>query len=752
LSHPFKAIVLGIFIGIIGLVIALIPFGLALEEDAGLTILFKMRGARKNPSDVIVISLDKQTADRMNLPPDIDEWPRSIYSKLIETLVRNKATVIAVDIFFGKSRSSKDDKSFADAIREARNVVLVESLVREKKPLTDQKGIIAGDVTIEKRVPPIRPLASSSVALAPFPLPKVPVKISQYWTFKTAAGDTPTLPVIAFQIYSLEVYEDFIRLFETVAPSQRFHFSKTRDEIIKNRDVVALVKFLRSIFAADHTIGKNMLEELKASKSLSLNDRKKKIITSLIKMYQSADSQYLNFYGPPRSITTISYSQLLQPEGITIDESKKMDFGNKAVFIGSLGAEQSAQKDGFYTVFSQPDGMDISGVEIAATAFANLLEDTPVRPLRFSLFLLTLFLWGMAIGIFCRILPPLISLIFTVGAGVLYLAVILYLFKNAGTWCPLIIPLFMQAPIALFSSLAWKYFDTSKERSKIRTAFGYYLPDNVIDKLLDNISYVKTSSQHVYGTCLNTDAKHYTTLAESMEANAFQNFINRYYEVIFEPVKKHNGVVSNVVGDSMLAMWVTTNPHDDSRKDACRAALEIQRAVARFNQLSGDLQLPTRVGLHSGNFLLSNIGAIDHYEYRPVGDIVNTATRIEGLNKSLGTWVLVSDEVLKGIEGFLARYLGSFLLAGKSKPLGIHELICPKEEAGQRDKDLCEDFAAAFDAFKRQSLAEAIEKFSEIIERHREDGPSHFYMTLCRKYGDKETSEPWDGVIRIDTK
>jgi adenylate cyclase len=733
-------------------VIALIPFGLALEEDTGLTILFKMRGARQNPSDVVVIGLDKQSAKKMNLPTDIDEWPRSIHTNIIETLARNNAAVIAVDIFFSKSHSLKDDTLFADSIRKARNVVLVESLVREKKPLTDQKGITAGDVTIEKNMPPILPLASSSVALAPFPLPKVPVKISQYWTFKTAAGDTPTLPVIAFQIFAFDVYEDFIRLLEAAMPSLTVHIPKTRNELIKNRTVVSTVKSIRNIFLTHHEIGEKMLREMETSKILSVNTRKKQVITSLIKMYQSADSQYLNFYGPPRSITTIPFLQILQADEKTSAALQGNLFSNKAVFIGSSEAEQSAQKDGFYTVFSQPDGLDISGVEIAATAFANLLADTPVKPLRFSIYLMTLFLWGLFIGIFCRLLPAFMSSLFAVGASVLYLATIFYLFKNNGTWCPLMIPLFIQAPIALFSSLAWKYFDASKERTKIRKAFGYYLPDNIIDNLVDNISDVRTSSQYVYGTCLNTDAQQYTTLAESMEPNEFQNFINRYYEIIFEPVKKHDGVVSNVVGDSMLAMWVTTHLHENSRRDACYAAIDIQRAVTRFNQSSGGLQLPTRIGLHSGNFLLSSIGAIDHYEYRPVGDIVNTATRIEGLNKFLGTWVLVSDEVLKEIEGFLTRYLGSFLLAGKSKPLGIHELLCLKGEAEQREKDLCESFAKALDAFKRQTLDEAMEQFSEIMNKYGEDGPSRFYMKHCKKCAEQETTGPWDGVIRIDIK
>ncbi len=271
MTHLFKALVLGVFIGIIGLVIALIPFGLALEEDAGLTVLFKMRGARQNPLDVVVIGLDKRSAEKMNLPPDIDEWPRSIHTNIIETLARHNAAVIAVDIFFAKSHSLKDDTLFADSIRKARSVVLVESLVREKKPLTDQNGITAGDVTIEKNMPPISPLASSSVALAPFPLPKVPVKISQYWTFKTAAGDTPTLPVIAFQIFAFDVYEDFIRLLEASMPSLPVHIPKTRNELIKNRTVVSTVKSLRNIFLTHDAIGEKMLQEMETSKILSVN-------------------------------------------------------------------------------------------------------------------------------------------------------------------------------------------------------------------------------------------------------------------------------------------------------------------------------------------------------------------------------------------------------------------------------------------------------------------------------------------------
>ena len=157
--------------------------------------------------------------------------------------------------------------------------------------------------------------------------------------------------------------------------------------------------------------------------------------------------------------------------------------------------------------------------------------------------------------------------------------------------------------------------------------------------------------------------------------------MNRYYAVLFEPVKRHGGLVQDVVGDSMLAVWATTEPDLSLRSRACLAALDIASAVDRFNAASGRLALPTRIGLHSGQLLLGSVGAMDHYEYRAVGDIVNTATRLEGLNKHLGTRLLVSADVLQGLEGLMSRELGAFLLAGKSRPIVVHELIARAADA-----------------------------------------------------------------------
>jgi adenylate cyclase len=743
---------LGIFIGLVGLIVLLVPFGLVLEEDVGLTLLFKMRGARESPSDVVVVGMDKDSADRMGLPHDFEKWPRSLHAELVEKLVKVGSSVIAFDIFFGEPRPQKEDKIFADSILKARSVVLVESLEREKTPLTDRRGLPAGDINIEKLVPPVSPLAASAVALAPFPLPKVPVKVSQYWTFKTSAGDTPTLPVIAFQVFAREIYGEFISLLELFNPPLLDNLPRTGDELLTAQRVVSTVQTLRSIFQSDRTIAGKMLNELQSRRSLSVSERKMHILRMLIMLYQSPDNQYLNFYGPPQTITTIPYYKVLEIGSKPDVSEEQLELKGKAVFVGHSERLQPEQKDGFYTVFSQPNGLDINGVEIAATAFANVLEDMPVKPHIFRSYLLITLFWGVLIGTLSRLFAAVISAVCVAGVSALYFLAVVKQFTSAGTWYPLVVPLFLQVPMAYFVAVAWKYFDTSKERKNIRSAFKLYLPDEIIDQLIRDIGDVRTSSRFVFGTCLFTDAEEYTARAEDMDPNELRSLINRYYELIFEPVKRHGGVVSNLIGDSMLALWVTVSPHDTSREKACLAALDIEKALLKYRESSDDMSLLTRVSLHSGNFLLSNIGAIDHYEYRPVGDMINTTTRIDGLNKYLGTKMLVSEEVIKGLDGFFTREIGTFLFAGKSRPLVLHELICRNEESSQQQEELRECFANSLDAFRRKSWTEASEKFAEIIERFGDDGPSKFYLNLCEKYRTEPPCESWDGTVQLDRK
>jgi len=755
MSRLLVALITGVLTGLLGLISGLAPFGLEMEEALGLDLLFKLRGIREVPSDVVIVAVDKASADNMNLPVEPEKWPRSQHARLIEKLVEKGAAAIAFDIIFDDPHSRKNDKAFARAIRTAGNVVLAERLIKETVPLNSHQGKRQATANIEKLITPIDPLARAAVGLAPFPLPKVPVKVNQYWTFKTGAGDTPTLPVVVLQVFALQWYGEFVGLWDKVCPSPAEKLPEDRDAIMTGGRVENHVRLLREILMEQPWLAKKMLKEMQNSETQAAHEKAKQILTAITKAYSGPASRYLNYYGPPGTIRTVPYHQVGQNQEKSTVDQHQLDFNGKAVFVGLSERSRLQTQDGFYTVFSQENGIDLSGVEIAATAFANLLEDTPVRPLGLLAHAALFLLWGMLLGILCMRASTVIATGSVIGLSAAYLTLSCYQFGHNGLWFPLVVPLFFQVPLATLGSLWCKYILLEEDRDKIRKAFGYFLPDQVVDQLLTSMPDMRSTGQTVYAICMCTDIEKYTTIADRLDPEDVSNLMNDYFEAVFEPVRQHGGIVSDIKGDSMLAIWVSAQPDAVFRKQACLAALEVAQAVDRFNQSAANrfhtspepLQLPTRIGLAAGEISLGTIGAIDHYEYRPVGSPVNTSARIEGLNKQLGTRLLVSEEVLHQCDGFLSRRLGNFLLVGKTKTTVVYELICRQEDSNDQQRSLCARFTHALGAYDKQCWEEAIVRFKGLITSYKDEGPSLFYASLCERCRQNSPGQEWNGVV-----
>ena len=130
MSRLAKAAILGLLTGLLGLVMSYIPFGLDLEEDVGLSLLFKLRGVRRPPPEVIIVGIDKVSAVDLNLPEKAERWPRSVHARLVDALAQRGAAVIAFDIFFEEPRSPEEDSRFAAAMKNAQNVILCRSIKR----------------------------------------------------------------------------------------------------------------------------------------------------------------------------------------------------------------------------------------------------------------------------------------------------------------------------------------------------------------------------------------------------------------------------------------------------------------------------------------------------------------------------------------------------------------------------------------------------------------------------------------------
>ncbi|HEY4732310.1 MAG TPA: adenylate/guanylate cyclase domain-containing protein, partial [Gammaproteobacteria bacterium] len=480
---------------------------------------------------------------------------------------------------------------------------------------------------------------------------------------------------------------------------------------------------------------------------------RKQMLRSFIKVYQEGQNQYLNYYGPARSIKTIPYYKAISESAGLNDAPGDPDLHNKLVFVGSSEIKQWEQHDGFYSVYSNPQtGLDISGVEIAATATANLLEDSPVRPLSSLAIFLLVLAWGVCLGALCRLLSAGWATLGVFGVCVSYYWIAASQFATGGIWLPIVMPLLIQAPVILFAGVLWTYLDTSRERRNIQEAFGYYLPSKIVDRLIKEGPEFGKGGHLVYGICLYTDAEQYTRLSEQMDPKALGKLMNEYYHAIFAPVKRHEGIVSDVVGDSMLALWTSPHPKREFRVQACHAALELIQAQDQFNLANQNHPLPTRIGLHCGTMLLGNVGAIDHYEYRAVGDIVNTATRIQGVNKYFGTYLLISEEALSGVDGMLTREVGHFILMGKSKPVRLFEILCREEDANESLHNLCNEFTHALMAFRERCWDQAAREFTKIHETYNEDPASHFYLKLCAHYTKNPPAQGWDGVVNLQGK
>ncbi|MBI4523646.1 MAG: adenylate/guanylate cyclase domain-containing protein [Deltaproteobacteria bacterium] len=751
MSRLFTAVLLGFLLGIVGMVISFFHFAHEIEEDAGLALLFKLRGARKAPSEVVVVSIDRESSEHLNVSHNPDRWPRSLHARLVDRLAREGAHVITFDLYFIEATSAEEDQSFAEALRKARNVVLAEPLRAKEVRSSETGGSFMGEHKIVTVLRPIAPLSQSAFATAPFVLPRIPVRVNQYWTFQTAAGDSPTFPVVSFQLYALRVYDDFVRLLKKASPNQAGRLPGDAETAVKTRGAVRLIRDIREIFESDPLISETMLKELEQSDLAASDGTRYRLLKSLIKMYAGANRRYLNFYGPPRTLNTIPFYQALGVREGSESEHRP-DLKGKIVFVGFSEILLAERQDSFHTVFSQPNGVFISGVEIAATAFSNLLEDRSLKPISSHYYLITIFAWGILVGFVSRMAPTLIAVPGILVLSVLYLIAAHYRFSADGTWVPVVISLFLQAPVGVFAAVLWSYFETNKERQNIRKALAYYVPDEIVEQLARNLADIKKGGQIVYGACLFADVAGYTTLAEQMAPEQLNDLMHKYLEATFEPIKRNGGLVIELKGDSILAIWKSMRREAAPLEKACLAALGIANAANRFSDSVGTLKLPTRVGVHAGEIFLGNIGAADHYEYGAAGDTVNTASRMDSLNKFLGTQILVTDEVLFGLDGFFTREAGRFRLKGKTHPVVVHELICRIEECEEKQKEAGAIFSEAIRAFRRRSWDEAKEKFRQSICKSGEDGLARFYVKLCEDYKNNPPEEPWEGIIPMQEK
>lgn len=717
----------------LGLVASLLPGTFMLEETLGLGSLFTLRGPVAPPADVVVVGISRDSARAVGQTAELDTWSRSLHAELVDRLTEAGATAVAFDLLFHEARDEAGDRRFAESIARAGNVLLLEDT-------DDSREVSLGDAAtaqIEVRTPPLAALKAGALGSAPFILPRVPVRVGQAWTFDRVTDDRPSLPVLALQAHLLPYHESFVRLLERVRPGVTNGWPHTAAAIRQQRDLELTMGVLRRTLQADPSLRADALAELERDRG---SEESSAALRTLLNLYEGASSRFVNFYGPARAVRTVPYDRAL---GGTADA----DLRGKVVLVGVSESLQPRQQDAFYSVFSQRTGIDLSGVEIGASLVGNLLEQSTLELLPLPLHIALVVAFGLAFGVLVGRLTMAFATGVAVLAAALYFTLVYGQFASNHLWLPLVVPLLVQLPIGFGVTAWWNYRDVALQRERVRTALGYYVPPALARRLTHQT--VSTANELLHGTCLVTDAEHYTSVAESLTPAELAVLMNEYYGAIFGVVRAYGGEISDTAGDSMVAVWASAEPDASARRRAAQASIAILAAVEDFNRRHPEAPLPTRVGLESGEMLLGNIGAEQRYEYRAIGDIVNTASRIQGLNQLLGTRVLLSAATLEGVADIATRDVGTFLLRGKRLPVRVLEPLA----AGRAivDAAALKTFAVAMTAFRAGAWQEAHEQFAGLATRFPGDGPSRYFEELTRGWLQSPPAN-WTGAVRVTAK
>jgi len=269
--------------------------------------------------------------------------------------------------------------------------------------------------------------------------------------------------------------------------------------------------------------------------------------------------------------------------------------------------------------------------------------------------------------------------------------------------------------------------------------------------LFPNVGH-RPGAQRKELTVMFTDIRESTSLAERLSAEELAEQLNEYLNAMTDVLFQNSGTLDKYIGDAIMAFWGAPEPRKDHAYRACCCALDM---LARQQQLNrkwaaeNRIQLRTGIGLNTGLVMVGNIGSEKHSTLTVMGDNVNLASRLEGLNKDYGTLLLVSETTFNEVKDsdFVFRALDLVRVKGKIRPVTIYQLLCRRAELTPRLQELLVRFARGRSYYCRRLWTRAQNEFQSILDEWPDDGPSRCFWKRCQEYILEEPPPDWDGVF-----
>ncbi len=459
--------------------------------------------------------------------------------------------------------------------------------------------------------------------------------------------------------------------------------------------------------------------------------------------------RWLNYYSPTPFVT-VSYVEALQgkqlPSGVS--------FKGKVVFVGSgsVAGYTGNEREEFRSPWTWRTGHYVLGVEVHALTFSNLMRGDWLRRTSDPVEAVRVIVLGIALGYGLSLLRPLAATGAALGFVAAFSALAFLLFAKAHLWFPWLIPVAVQAPVALFWSYVFNSVKAYTETRLLEASLALYLSPQQARRILKQPELLKPGARMDTITILFSDIANFSKISQRMGPEDLVRLLNSYYETAIACVHETDGTVVKLIGDAILAIWNAPESQPDHFERGCRSAILLNEKLAHFEAASTSLPLHTRVGLHTGDACVGNIGSSTRFDYTAIGDAVNLASRLEGLNKQLGTKILISREGQRALDGkIVSRLVGHFKFKGFDSVTEVHELLS-NLDSSERSKSWRESFARGLWNFQRKQFAEAEVNFRQTLSLRSDDGPAAYYLERIAELRTSPLRADWMGEIDLREK
>lgn len=345
--------------------------------------------------------------------------------------------------------------------------------------------------------------------------------------------------------------------------------------------------------------------------------------------------------------------------------------------------------------------------------------------------------------------------------GLIFIAVsfvlVYVLFLFSGVFIKFVAPA-LSAIIAYLSAILISIVFSEREKSFIKKAFGTYLSKDIIKEIIGNPAMLRLGGEQKYITALFTDVKGFSTISEQLSPEDLVYLLNIYLSKMSDIILENQGTIDKFEGDAIISFFGAPVWTEFHARNACIAAIRMKQAEVELNKfvLANKLSpnpLLTRIGINTGDMVVGNMGTDQKMNYTIMGNAVNLAARLEGVNKQYGSWILISHETYeKAGTGFIVREFDRVRVVGITTPVQLYELVGIENEMTSEEKAFISQFNKAHELFEQKLYKESHEAFKKLLAVKEDDAPSNTYLKRCENFIKNPPRQDWDGIFNLTEK